>query len=313
MLKRNVILGSLIAGAFLLPGVVGATVNGPCANCHTMHDSQNGTAVNTGVNSGQHAQLLKGDGCVGCHADATNNTDTTKGVPAVAGGVNAPQVDYNAASLVNAGGYFTKLGADNLQHNVAGLTSADVAMVTAGTYPGSTHAYNAANELTCQSCHTASGGHHSTGANYRLLGNAAATTTTSYNPGTGVGVFPGDREVLVYNAANMNAVCSNCHTDFHVTAQVGGAWLRHPTDVTISTSTAPSVPASITPTDAVVVGDAAATQVVMCLSCHVAHGGPNADLLSFTYGGSASYAGDGIVSGSGCETCHTYAANGAGM
>ena len=45
-MKKNVIIGSLVAGAFLLPAIASAgVVDGRCDNCHTMHASQDNKDV----------------------------------------------------------------------------------------------------------------------------------------------------------------------------------------------------------------------------------------------------------------------------
>lgn len=299
MLKRNVILGGLIAGAFLLPSVASAgKVKGVCSNCHTMHDSQNGNVVNTGAYAGQHAQLLKGDGCNGCHADAAADNIAVSGKGT--GPTGAPQVD--AATQTNAGGYFSSAAAKANQHDIAGISTKDTNMgnrIPGGSATGYTQA------LTCGSCHTQAG-HHSTTNTYRMLSgsNQATSGAGTYNPGSAT---LGDRSSVTYST-NMNTVCANCHSSFHGTSNTGntsGAFTRHPTGNLITNGA--STPVGITLTDAIV---ASSDSKVLCLSCHVAHGGPNADLLSFVYGGSGSYAGDASATGDGCETCHSYSGGG---
>lgn len=303
MLKRNVVLGSLIASAFLLPAVASAgVVQGRCDDCHTMHNSQGGVGQTTA-----QAKLLKGAAtCVGCHAAGVANDGTTgKRVD----GNHAPQVLDKVT--VNPGGYFSAVAGDEgKQHNIAGIAAADSVFVAKGNRPGDSAAYAAA--IGCADCHTQAGHHTSTAGVYRMLGTTGATASTAgagnYSPNAG---FPGNRSQINYAAAQLNSVCAACHPDFHGTGNTGAAspFTRHPTNVKILGNTATSVPATITATDAIVVGDGA-DQTVMCLSCHVAHGGPNSDLLSFTYGGSGSYAGDNSATGDGCETCHAYGAAG---
>ncbi|MGM0416361.1 MAG: hypothetical protein ACQEQK_05335 [Thermodesulfobacteriota bacterium] len=47
-----------------------AMVSGPCSNCHTMHNSQNGEDVS---GSGPNQALLNND-CVGCHSSSGSST-----------------------------------------------------------------------------------------------------------------------------------------------------------------------------------------------------------------------------------------------
>ncbi|MDP3013134.1 MAG: cytochrome c3 family protein, partial [Candidatus Subteraquimicrobiales bacterium] len=61
----------------------------------------------------------------------------------------------------------------------------------------------------------------------------------------------------------------------------------------------PTVPAI---SSNVVTPGAAGDAIVMCLSCHRAHGSPEPDLLRWTYSG--MIAGSG-TSDTGCFTCHT--------
>lgn len=123
-------------------------------------------------------------------------------------------------------------------------------------------------------------------------------------------------------------LCAECHGVFHGTIDSDGTsgspWIRHPTDIVLPTTDsfgnpteyaeynndgggtagpyslqAPvarqTVPA--TPSDAVTPG----TDIVMCLSCHRAHGSPVNDLLRWDY--------DLMIVGSnnttGCFVCHT--------
>lgn len=58
------------------------SVYGECANCHTMHNSQNGVAV---TESGTPNPNLLLKDCLGCHsaADGTTSIDPVTGAPIV--------------------------------------------------------------------------------------------------------------------------------------------------------------------------------------------------------------------------------------
>ena len=313
-MNRNLLVVCLVAGAFLLPAIAGAAVNGPCVQCHTMHDSQDGAAVNAG---GPQDNLLRGTGCVGCHATGAGNGAAT-GVAAAA--PNAPQVDD--ATNTNSAGYFSKgPGADANEHQVADFTAelADTAMAGL-TAPGGTFAVGAAAaspNLGCATCHTRSA-HHNTPANtYRMLGNdfnmAVQTESLTYGVRADAAAGIGNTSATKYDATAMNIVCAGCHGTFH-TAQAGsaaGLWERHPTDIqVVNNVNQPSIVAltDAADTDEVTVGDDGATaNIVMCITCHNAHGSSMADLLKYSY--AANVAGDATVS-TGCETCHSY---GTGM
>lgn len=65
----------------LTGGLAGAVVQGPCSDCHTMHNSQNGAVVAAG---GPYETLLLGD-CIGCHGTtaADNLLGSANTIPAV--------------------------------------------------------------------------------------------------------------------------------------------------------------------------------------------------------------------------------------
>ncbi len=116
-------------------------------------------------------------------------------------------------------------------------------------------------------------------------------------------------------------LCAECHGLFHGTvdedATAGSPWVRHPTDIDLPASgeyllyndegaggglyslEAP-VARAVVPAasgSAITLG----SDIVMCLSCHRAHGSPEPDLLRWTY--STMVAGGGATNG--CFTCHT--------
>jgi predicted CXXCH cytochrome family protein len=302
-MKKSVIIGSLVAGAFLLPALANAGVaSGRCDKCHTMHASQDGSTRTA------NSRLLIGEGCTGCH--------TTFGPNVLGLGSNgAPQVDDTVvATSTLSGGYFTAgNGADEQQHNITGFSALDSNISGGGTIPGSTTTYNQAAQIECTSCHAATGGHHSTGGAYRML--RYGTTDVAGTEGTNYGMAIG-RDTNSYDPSTMNAFCGSCHTDFHgvdlndTNLTNGTAWIRHPVNITL-TSVAGSYTANYAAAGALDVsplGEIAGTKdTLLCLSCHLPHGGPNGDILAFSY--SVVLAGDTTDDG-GCEACHSYGGNG---
>ena len=116
------------------------------------------------------------------------------------------------------------------------------------------------------------------------------------------------------NTDTASFLCAECHGSFHTdianNADGGSPWRRHPTDIalpsegeyagydTYSVEAPVARPSVYTESSATVTPG---TDVVMCLSCHRAHGSPEDYLLRWTYddmqaGGSNS---------GGCFTCHT--------
>jgi hypothetical protein len=113
----------------------------------------------------------------------------------------------------------------------------------------------------------------------------------------------------------MTAYCTGCHGNFHTQLDTNSDWIRHPSDAVIP-STAGSEYAAYTVYDPIApvarpdlttIGAAGTvvpgTDMVMCLSCHRAHGSPNDDMLRWDYSGMV--AGGGGADGTGCFVCHT--------
>ncbi len=123
----------------------------------------------------------------------------------------------------------------------------------------------------------------------------------------------------------MSYLCAQCHGDFHTdidaTSPAAAPWRRHPTDIVLPAGEYQSynggsgyslqapVARGAVPSDSsstVTLGqDTGATgAIVMCLSCHRAHGSPENDLLRWSY--SDMNAGTtGGSAGTGCFVCHT--------
>jgi predicted CXXCH cytochrome family protein len=281
-----------------------------------MHNSQDNKSMLPGMVAAPNPTLLKAD-CAGCHTGGDNDGTGRDGVTPF-----APQVDNGLLKNTLSGGYF-KLGGlnaaeDSQQHNVADLLNNSDGLL-GNLPPGGT---TLATQLSCTKCHAGSGGHHGTNGGYRLLRAYGTGTPVTGTPDANYGVKAGGlgaRSTNGYDATTMNGFCGSCHSKFHTnvnqeTATGSGSWIRHPTDITltaaISGGKAPSIVAYDGTNDAVPMGYiGAATDGVMCLSCHVPHGGPNADLLAFSYNGTDNVAGGGGAS-TGCESCHSYGGNG---
>jgi hypothetical protein len=133
---------ALLSAAFLLRPVE-ARVGHDCADCHTMHNSQNADSVD---GAGPHRSLLASS-CVGCHSSTSSETIKT------IGGNRVPVV-YNtvepAQPLAGGNFYWVAQGAsyDSFGHNVGGVTNPDSRLSTA---PGGTdgHGGGSGNPNTC--------------------------------------------------------------------------------------------------------------------------------------------------------------------
>lgn len=278
-MKRSLLIGGLIAGAFLLPTVASAKVAGNCVTCHTMHNSQDGAAI---VTTGAQDYLLNKADCAGCHLGA------------------AATLRLDDAGQVRNGGYFNTAD-DTMLHNVSdGALVSGIDNNMTGNTPGTATAYA---QISCSSCHTATG-HHGSTSSYRLLGSLAGDDSVQ---GTKYGLsgttFPATRAQVSYPAGTMDTFCAGCHGGFHGSTNQGGAtpFIRHPTSILVFGSADGSINAAFTGNDSTPLNDA---NGVMCLSCHVPHGGPYADLLAFNY--AKMNAGNATNNG-GCENCHSNA------
>jgi len=213
-----------------------AVVTGTCVNCHTMHNSQGGSAM---VHSGSGASwdggtISGGDstvplanllvsGCVGCHSNASGETIVTIGTTKV-------PIVYNLTEpnkpLAGGNFYWVQNSGDAYGHNVAGISSTDAAL----DKPPGTLSFNQGEGALCMPCHfdlsipaaagwawgTNNGGceachvarHHANGTStvvgqaegwYRFLGSAMyrASNHDSITPTGVVGIEDDDWEQTV--------------------------------------------------------------------------------------------------------------------
>ncbi|MCL4492295.1 MAG: hypothetical protein M1510_10425 [Nitrospirae bacterium] len=344
------------------PPALNAKITGPCANCHTMHNSQNGSPMAAyGASgeawkvSGPNPSLTRGT-CLGCHGIGTAKIVNI-------GGSDIPQVWHTDGSGDLAGGNFAYItgakgsGASNRKgHNVIDLGAAYLEDVITGFPPGHDHGPTR-DTLTCAEsggCHAKNsstgikGAHHQNVDgkcdvadkvynSYRfLLGvkgyenngtykwqNKDATNHNEYFGATAPMSISSSSSPCTschgssgWNPQNntISGFCGMCHRDFHSLQGIGGStsspFKRHPADVTLKAAgeyaayTTYSVEAPVART---VVPDAMSnvvtpgTDVVMCLSCHVAHASDYPDMLRWDY--NTMVAGGG--GSGGCFTCHT--------
>lgn len=251
-----------------LTSVADAKVDGPCSDCHTMHNSQNNSLVNS---SGTNGSLLNND-CVGCHTGSNTQGATTPFVHDTAA------VTYGASGTEGntlAGGTFKFVAAlDYKGHNVSGIANIDGTLAAPpgfdngraaadGTTPGggswTTQQITCAGTYGCHGTHDTtnqyeaiSGGHHQNSqgvaitapgttpaGGYRMLVGIAGfedpeweftPTTTLHNQYKGV-----DNAGQSSDTSTISYFCSQCHGQFHnpssnLTSAGGSPWLRHPTD-----------------------------------------------------------------------------------
>jgi len=353
----------LLAAAFFASPAP-ARVSGPCANCHTMHNSQDGSAMAYDASGASDAtankQLLITD-CVGCHS--ANDGATWKnavGAPIV---YNTVQPTYGAdagdgkKNGLAGGNFYWVTQDDSFGHNVftqdatlerapgrdvgcQGADSCHVNLWMPVTDDGVGGIY--LRDYGCMKCHmlrlNVGPYHHAVegadpqyqpGVFYRFLQGHRNSrgvygiedpdweyTRSSSDHNEYLGV-PGDKTSNLGASANGNTVssfCIGCHNIMHVqddTATGASPWLRHPSDQTLPadgefagyTVYDPQVPVARPVLSEVSAVVTPGTDMVMCLSCHRAHGSPYPDMLRFPYDGMV--AGGGGADGTGCFKCHT--------
>ncbi len=161
MIIRNgwKILGALLA-VLVLPLLCEAAVTGYCANCHTMHNSEQGMAVAfTRDATGQKipsqtafGMLLKTD-CIGCHSHAGAETIVNIGDSIVPVVLNLSSPTYppdgsSTSALAGGNFYWVLQGGDSYGHNIHGIAGQDSRFDSA-LAPGGV----ARNEEGCIDCH----------------------------------------------------------------------------------------------------------------------------------------------------------------
>ena len=247
-----------------------AKVTGECVNCHTMHNSQGGTLVNT---SGPFGALVNNT-CLGCHT-GTNTSSST--IPYV---MSTAEPTYNVNTLAGGNFYWVKRGytgaADSKGHNiflneVDGLSEAPGSKITCGTnschqnlslpYDGTPH--NLDGKYGCQGCHLNPRHHADDGSgDYKFVNSAAKgwyRFLSGHMSAEGEGVigledkdweytknqndhneYLGEELATMFTkAAGLNdgnsatLYCCGCHGNFHVQKNTSGAWIRHPSDAVL--------------------------------------------------------------------------------
>lgn len=214
--------------AFVLTGPAWGAVTGDCVNCHTMHNSQDGTAIefNDEINEDPNASLLKSD-CVGCHSNPTGSETIVmlgdSRVPIVynpGGGVVYPSDGSTSGTLAGGNFYWATSEGDAYGHNVYGISEPDAALSRApggigatGDSTGCNYCHNsmAIAPGGCTSCHLPA--HHKAGSGdvagedqgwYRFLGGAMLPAIGLEDGNSGVsGVESPDWEQTV-SATNHN-------------------------------------------------------------------------------------------------------------
>ncbi|MGD2079571.1 MAG: cytochrome c3 family protein [Nitrospirota bacterium] len=313
---------------------------GTCSNCHTMHNSQDGSPVATDPDGNPleapYTALLISS-CVGCHSSDGS-------APVVSAPISNTPVVNNLSEPVGmlaGGNFFHLITDDSFGHNIFTSNPDDVlgsdppggAFPEGGSYAG---------QLRCagtRGCHGLNGGHSDTPMDDQLMSiYGSHHANTSQTDGSTVGssyrflygiqgledddweqdnVNTSHNEYMgsagIAETTTINYFCAECHGDYHDPSGVGSSspWLRHPTDVALPAGpteyaqyTAYSMLAPVARSDPYNVQNTAevtpGSDVVMCLSCHRAHASPYYKLMRWDFRST-----DLATALSGCGVCHT--------
>lgn len=201
--KNKIILGI----GLVFSGVLNAfAVSGPCVNCHTMHNMQNGVPVNA---NGTHPFLLNTD-CIGCHTGTNTGTNPTPYVFSTTPPVyNETGTEPDTNTLAGGNFYWVKFGttasntaADECGHNVEGLTNPDTILLTPPGFDGTFSnaagetvgggSWPAGQQVTCAGLYGCHGHHRAGDDNYKGIygahhGNKGNDSTTALTTADTVG------------------------------------------------------------------------------------------------------------------------------
>ena len=258
--KKAIILKLIILNQFIFIFFIGnsiAKVTGVCSNCHTMHDSQNGTIVENKV---PHKALLIKN-CIGCHSSTEASTIVSlKGtqIPIVYNTQPpiAPLAGGNFYWMVHGSG--SQAEKDARGHNVRGISNKDKVLSWAPGSPGCTSSCHESLTLTdeathqnmkngCQGCHN-SVNHHANdpkdtpvsadGGWYRFL---SAPSTHDSLGGAGVhgiedanweqnadkdnhNIYYGGNGTDGESPQSIGKFCAGCHYNFHSPGFASTKW-----------------------------------------------------------------------------------------
>ncbi|MDL1962994.1 MAG: hypothetical protein LWW98_01435 [Deltaproteobacteria bacterium] len=329
-MKRSLIYIVPIIFSIVFCSQVKAAISGNCVNCHTIHNSQDGSDMATyGGTSGENPCLTRG-GCVGCHAyGAGSGTYNVENI----GGSEVPQVWHTGTDLA-AGNFKYLADADNRGHNVFAINQeGDEGGGSMFPLPGcediTATNFSCAGKYGCHGDRNVTdetvamkGAHHAddstidgrtTGTSYRFLKGVLGLENNGDNPWQnknpidhneyqGLIAPPNDASATSPGTGgSISGFCAECH-DYHDDWTESG----HPTDHSLPNDdeyTSYTTYSIIAPVARVILpetpsGTVAPTgtndDIVMCLSCHGAHATNHYKLMRW----------DNLNNWSGCSVCH---------
>jgi len=180
----------LLCTSMVFSGTAFAKVSGNCSSCHTMHNSQSSSVVNS---EDLHESLLNDD-CLGCHTGTNDGSNITPYV------FDTDTVDYGASGIdltgkTLAGGTFKyiasgegdtsvtlnpEVNSDSYGHNVVGLGNTDETLLVPPGYAGGLAAadttipgngsWTSGTQITCAGTYGCHGSHNSTSDSVAIRG-----------------------------------------------------------------------------------------------------------------------------------------------
>lgn len=117
--KKAFLLSIAVAcSVCLMPSLVGARATGVCSDCHTMHNSQDGSAM-----FGNTSGALTNGGCVGCHTGENIGGNIPFIMQSSAPSYDSADAGTGGNTLAGGSFYWvTQENGDAKGHNVAGIT-----------------------------------------------------------------------------------------------------------------------------------------------------------------------------------------------
>jgi len=111
----------LILFTLLIPTVLSAQIDGPCSDCHTMHNSQDGSAMTYDGSAEPNQYLLRSADCTGCHAQP-GGMNMVNGIPQV---MHADPIDLAAGNFAYVSGAKGSGASQTKGHNVVDILPQD--------------------------------------------------------------------------------------------------------------------------------------------------------------------------------------------
>jgi len=313
---------------------------GECSECHTMHNSQDGQPVATDLSGNPveiaYERLLISS-CLGCHS---SDSSTTIGQIPIANTPSVNNLAEPTRPLAGGNFYYVALddaSGHNVDSSnpddVFDFAPPGGDYPTGGSYTGQLrcagtrgcHGYNGGHgESPGDSQFGAlDGAHHedegpmdgtTVGRSYRFLFGIVGKEDPDWEHDLDIASHNEYAGATGFSITNtVSFFCGECHGNYHGMAEVGtdSPWFRHPTDTILpvgageySLYNSYSLMAPVARQDPFNVPDASevtpGNDVVMCLSCHRAHGSPHYKMMRWDYKSP-----DLATALSGCGVCHT--------